>query len=158
MASSFKITVQIFYQFFINAMQVTSPCLQLSFFLFWGVENRVHYHTEVICTNTGWWRMMMNIEKLMECLAGETKVLEGKPAPVPLCLLRIPHDLTRTQTPAAAVWSRWLTTWVTARPYIHRNIIIIIISDEATIRTWGSVQVTRAPQPVRLTSHTQLGL
>jgi hypothetical protein len=102
------------------------------------------------CTSTGWYWMMMNIEKSVEYLAEETEILRGKPTPVPLCLPRIPHDVTRTQTRAAAFGSQWLTTWATALPFIHRNIIVVIISDEATTGTWGSVQVTRSPQPVPL--------
>jgi hypothetical protein len=38
-----------------------------------------------------------------------------KPTPVPLCPPQIPHDLTRARTRAAAVGSRWLTTWAIAR-------------------------------------------
>jgi hypothetical protein len=39
-----------------------------------------------------------------------------KPAPLPLYPPQIPHDLTRARTRAAAVESRWLTIWATARP------------------------------------------
>jgi hypothetical protein len=39
-----------------------------------------------------------------------------KPAPVPLCPLQIPHDLTWARTPAAAVGSQRLTAWATSRP------------------------------------------
>jgi hypothetical protein len=41
-----------------------------------------------------------------------------KPAPVPLCPPQIPHDLTRARTRVAAVWSRRLTAWAMARPYV----------------------------------------
>jgi hypothetical protein len=39
-----------------------------------------------------------------------------KPVLVPLCPPQIPHDLTRDRTQAAAVGSRRLTAWATARP------------------------------------------
>jgi hypothetical protein len=39
-----------------------------------------------------------------------------KPAPVPLCPLHIPHDLTWDRTRAAAVGSQRLTAWAMARP------------------------------------------
>jgi hypothetical protein len=52
----------------------------------------------------------MNVEQSMECeLAGETKVLGEKPAPVPLCPPQIPHDVTRAQTRADAIGSRAAT-------------------------------------------------
>jgi hypothetical protein len=35
-----------------------------------------------------------------------------RPAPVPLCLPQIPHDMTRALTRAAEVGSWWLTAWV----------------------------------------------
>jgi hypothetical protein len=38
-----------------------------------------------------------------------------KPAPVPLCPLQIPHDLTWPGTRTAAVGSQCLTTWAVAR-------------------------------------------
>jgi hypothetical protein len=40
-----------------------------------------------------------------------------KPASVPLCPPKIPHDLTWARTRAAEVGSRRLTTWVMARPW-----------------------------------------
>jgi hypothetical protein len=42
-----------------------------------------------------------------------------KPAPVPLCPLQIPHNLTRTRTRGAAVGSQRLPPWVMARPYSY---------------------------------------
>jgi hypothetical protein len=42
-----------------------------------------------------------------------------KPAPVPLCPPQFPHDLTRSQTRAAALGSRQLTSWAMARPRGH---------------------------------------
>jgi hypothetical protein len=39
-----------------------------------------------------------------------------KPVPMPLCPPQIPHDLTWARTRAAAVGSRRLTSWATARP------------------------------------------
>jgi hypothetical protein len=45
--------------------------------------------------------------------------IRRKFAPVPLCLLQIPHDLIRPRTWAAAVGSRWLTAWAMARPQQH---------------------------------------
>jgi hypothetical protein len=39
-----------------------------------------------------------------------------KLAPVPLCPLKIPHDMSRARIPATAVGSRRLTAWATARP------------------------------------------
>jgi hypothetical protein len=42
--------------------------------------------------------------------------IRRKPAPVPLSLPQMPHDLTRPQTRAAVVGSRrWLTAWAMAR-------------------------------------------
>jgi hypothetical protein len=41
---------------------------------------------------------------------------ERKPVPVPLCPPQIAHDLTWARTRAAAVGSRWLTSWTTAQP------------------------------------------
>jgi hypothetical protein len=38
-----------------------------------------------------------------------------KHAPVPLCTIQIPHDVTQARTRAAAVGSRRLTAWATAR-------------------------------------------
>jgi hypothetical protein len=43
-----------------------------------------------------------------------------KPAPASLCPQQIPHDLTRTQTWAAAVGSQRLTAWAMERPYQYR--------------------------------------
>jgi hypothetical protein len=40
-----------------------------------------------------------------------------KPALVPLCPPRLPHDLTRAGTRVAAVGSRRLTSWAKARPF-----------------------------------------
>jgi hypothetical protein len=54
---------------------------------------------------------------------GAMKIVRGnrstrrKPAPVPLCLPQIPHDLTWARTRAAAVGSQRLTAWAMARPY-----------------------------------------
>jgi hypothetical protein len=43
-----------------------------------------------------------------------------KPAPLPLCPQQTPHA-ARTRTPTAAVGSRRLTVWATARPHLsHR--------------------------------------
>jgi hypothetical protein len=39
-----------------------------------------------------------------------------KPAPVPLCPLQIPHDLTWVRTRAAAVGSQQQTAWAMAQP------------------------------------------
>jgi hypothetical protein len=44
-----------------------------------------------------------------------------KPAPVPLCPPKIPHDLTWARTWAAAVGSRRLTAWTMARPIRGTN-------------------------------------
>jgi hypothetical protein len=43
-----------------------------------------------------------------------------KPAPIPLWPLQVAHDLTWARTRAAVVGSRWLTSWVMARPF-HRR-------------------------------------
>jgi hypothetical protein len=53
---------------------------------------------------------MMNVEQSVEWeLAGEKLNTWRKPVPVPLCPSRIPHDLTRARTRAAAVGNRRLT-------------------------------------------------
>jgi hypothetical protein len=41
-----------------------------------------------------------------------------KPAPAPLCAPEIKHGLTWDRTRAAAVETRQLTTWATARPLV----------------------------------------
>jgi hypothetical protein len=46
-----------------------------------------------------------------------------KPAPVPLCLPQIPHDLTRARTRAAAMGTRRLTAWATGRPTYFESVI-----------------------------------
>jgi hypothetical protein len=53
-------------------------------------------------------RVIMIREKSVEWLAGETEVLEEKPAPVPLWPSQSPHA-ARTRTRAAAVGSQRLT-------------------------------------------------
>jgi hypothetical protein len=42
-----------------------------------------------------------------------------KPAPVPLCIPQIPHDLSWARTRAAAMGSMRLTAWAMARPSRH---------------------------------------
>jgi hypothetical protein len=44
-----------------------------------------------------------------------------KPAPAPLCPPQIPHDQTRTRTPAAAVGRQRLTAWVTVWPSLDQS-------------------------------------
>jgi hypothetical protein len=50
---------------------------------------------------------------------GKTKVLRGKPVPVPLCPPQIPHGLTRDRTRASAVGGRRRTAWAMARPRLR---------------------------------------
>jgi hypothetical protein len=58
-----------------------------------------------------------------ECGAVGGMIVKGnrstrrKPAPVPLCPPQISRDLTWVRTRAAAVGSRWLTSWVMAWPF-----------------------------------------
>jgi hypothetical protein len=47
---------------------------------------------------------------------GGNRSTRRKPTPAPLCPPQIPHEQTRTRIWAAAVGSRWLTTWAMARP------------------------------------------
>jgi hypothetical protein len=55
--------------------------------------------------------MVMTVEELVELLNGRgNRSTGGKPAPVPLCPLQIPHDLAGARTWAATVGSRRLTT------------------------------------------------
>jgi hypothetical protein len=48
-----------------------------------------------------------------------------KPAPVPLCPPRIPHDLTWART--ATVASRWLTAWAMARPFMKLHVAVFAL-------------------------------
>jgi hypothetical protein len=48
-----------------------------------------------------------------------------KPAPVPLCLPQIPHDLTWDRTHAAEVESLWLTAHAMARPPTAQSALYI---------------------------------
>jgi hypothetical protein len=51
---------------------------------------------------------------------------QGKTVPVPFCPLKIPHDLTWSQTQAAEVVSRWLTTACQChgpRVYVKENTV-----------------------------------
>jgi hypothetical protein len=50
-----------------------------------------------------------------------------KPAPVPLCSLKIPSNLTLDGTRAAAVGSRRLTTWAMARPHILFLLLLLLL-------------------------------
>jgi hypothetical protein len=51
-----------------------------------------------------------------------TEWLRGKPVPVPLCPLQIPHGLTRTRTRTSALRGWRLTPWAMALTYIWCNI------------------------------------
>jgi hypothetical protein len=61
----------------------------------------------------------MSVEQSVGWLVGKVKVLEEKPAPMPLCPPQIPHHLTRTRTQAVAVRKQWQTAWATVP---HRRI------------------------------------
>jgi hypothetical protein len=51
-----------------------------------------------------------------------------KPAAVPLCQPKIPHDLTWARTRAAAVGSRRLTVWVMARPRDYLTLVLQVLN------------------------------
>jgi hypothetical protein len=55
--------------------------------------------------------------------------IRRKPAPVPLCALEIPNDLTWARTRAATVGTRRLTAWAMARPCSHPLVQKLLISD-----------------------------
>jgi hypothetical protein len=58
----------------------------------------------------------MSVELSVEWELTRVTKVHIKPAQVPLCPPQISHDLTWTRTLAAAVGSRWLTSWSMARP------------------------------------------
>jgi hypothetical protein len=73
------------------------------------------------CCATLWWIWLVffvfpcNVAPVKWNWQGKTKVLGGKPVPVPLCPPQIPHGLTRDRTRASAVEGRRLTAWAMAR-------------------------------------------
>jgi hypothetical protein len=66
-------------------------------------------HLLAYFTSPGLW-LVMTVERLVECLAGETEVLGENLHSVPLCPPQIPLDLSRARTRAAVVGSRRLTS------------------------------------------------
>jgi hypothetical protein len=75
--------------------------LKFSFFIIWGGGDWVHFVRRPPIGKIG----------------RENRSTRRKPAAVPVCPQRMPHDLTWDRTRAAAVGSRRLTAWAMARPY-----------------------------------------
>jgi hypothetical protein len=69
----------------------------------------LEYHT-----NSGLW-VIVRVKHSVEWLTDETQALVGN-LPQRHCLPQSPHGVTRAGTWAAAVGSRQLTAWATARP------------------------------------------
>jgi hypothetical protein len=63
--------------------------------------------------------------------------IRRKPAPVPLCPPKIPHDLTWAGIRVAAVGNRRLTAWAIARPL-----------DFTTLMTSGDLYMSRSCRKV----------
>jgi hypothetical protein len=113
------------------AIVTFSPVQAFFFFFFLGWSGTETTITEVT-TGLMYQPRMINDD---ECgaiggmLGRENLSTPRKPAPVPLCLLQIPNDLTRARTRVAPMGSRRLIAWATARPPCVR--LLASISEKA---------------------------
>jgi hypothetical protein len=73
----------------------------------------------------------------------ENRSTQRKPAPVPLCLPQIPYDLILARTRAAAVGSRRLSAWATARPLSQHLSADSNVIDGLKLQNW--TRFSRAP-------------
>jgi hypothetical protein len=96
------------------------------------------------CTSPGWWWVWSNRSNSLQ---GNLSARRN-PAPVPLCSLQIPRDLTRARTRAATLRSQRLISWATARLSLPRNTLLLqvikfhIVENTVTI---NSILVASAP-------------
>jgi hypothetical protein len=86
-----------------------------------------------------------------------------KPAPVPLCPLQIPHDLTWARTRAAAVGSQRLTAWAMARQVLTLLLFFIqsrfhvTVFDHLAVPSSHIFSLTKEQRYIRLTLYCRGG-